>query len=76
METSKEYELGKIEKITKILVSVVVITYNSGKYVLETIESTKTQTYQSIELIISDDCSTDNTVTFAEIGWRRINSDL
>ena len=44
------------------LVSVPVITYNSSKYVLETLESIKAQTYQNIELIISDDCSTDNTV--------------
>lgn len=44
------------------LVSIVVITYNSSKYVLETLESAKAQTYQNIELIISDDCSTDNTV--------------
>jgi alpha-1,3-rhamnosyltransferase len=44
------------------LVSVTVLTYNSSKYVLETLESIKAQTYQNIELIISDDCSTDNTV--------------
>ena len=44
------------------LVSVAVITYNSSKYVLETLESIKTQTYQNIELIVSDDCSTDNTI--------------
>lgn len=44
------------------LVSVPVITYNSSKYVLETLESIKAQTYQNIELIISDDCSKDNTV--------------
>lgn len=44
------------------LVSIVIITYNSSKYVLETLESAKAQTYQNIELIITDDCSTDNTV--------------
>lgn len=44
------------------LVSIIVITYNSAKYVLETLESAKAQTYHNIELIISDDCSTDNTV--------------
>lgn len=44
------------------LVSVPVITYNSSKTVLETLESIKEQTYQNIELIVSDDCSTDNTV--------------
>jgi len=44
------------------LVSIIVITYNSSKYVLETLESVKTQIYQNIELIVSDDCSQDNTV--------------
>jgi glycosyltransferase involved in cell wall biosynthesis len=44
------------------LVSIVVITYNSSEYVLETLESAKAQTYQNIELIVSDDCSTDDTV--------------
>jgi glycosyltransferase involved in cell wall biosynthesis len=44
------------------LVSIIVITYNSSKFVLETLESAKAQTYQNIELIVSDDCSTDNTL--------------
>jgi len=44
------------------LVSVIVITYNSAKYVLETLESIKKQTYKNIELIISDDGSNDQTL--------------
>lgn len=44
------------------LVSIIVITYNSSKYVLETLESAKAQTYKNLELIITDDCSTDDTV--------------
>jgi glycosyltransferase involved in cell wall biosynthesis len=43
------------------LVSIVVTTYNSGAYVIETLESIATQTWPSLELIVSDDCSTDNT---------------
>lgn len=46
----------------KPLVSVVVITYNSERYILEGLKSIEGQTYDNIELIISDDCSTDNTV--------------
>lgn len=46
----------------KPLVSVGVLTYNSAKTVLETLESIKAQTYENIELIISDDASKDNTV--------------
>ena len=51
-----------VEMNNQPLVSVPVITYNSSKFVLETLESIKAQTYQNVELIISDDCSTDNTV--------------
>lgn len=46
----------------KPLVSVCVVTYNSAEYILETLESIKVQTYPNIELIVSDDCSTDETV--------------
>ncbi len=44
------------------LVTISIITYNSSKYVLEALESVKAQTYQNIELVASDDCSTDDTV--------------
>lgn len=56
------------------LVSVPVITYNSAKTVLETLESIKAQTYQNIELIVSDDCSTDNTVELCR-NWIEQNKE-
>lgn len=44
------------------LVSVIVFTYRSAETIVETLESIKKQTYPNMELIITDDCSTDNTV--------------
>lgn len=55
------------------LVSIIVITFNSSRYVLETLESAKSQTYKNIELIITDDCSIDNTVDICQI-WLKENS--
>lgn len=49
-----------------MLVTVIVITYNSAKYVLETLESVYRQSYNNIELIVSDDCSKDNTVSICK----------
>jgi len=43
-------------------VSIAVITYNSEMYVFESLESVKAQSYQDIDLIISDDSSQDNTL--------------
>lgn len=56
------------------LVSIIVITYNSAKFVLETLESAKAQTYQNIELIISDDCSSDNTIEICK-EWLKNNKN-
>lgn len=44
-----------------MLITIVVVTYNSSRYVLQTLESAYRQTYGDIELIVSDDCSQDNT---------------
>ncbi len=43
------------------LVSIITPTYNCARFIEETIRSVQSQTYQNWEMIISDDCSTDNT---------------
>lgn len=48
------------------LVSIIMPSYNTGKYIRETIESVQAQTYVEWELIIADDASTDNTVEIIE----------
>lgn len=64
----------KADKQTDVLVSIVVITYNSAKYVLETLESIKAQTYPNRELIVSDDRSTDDTLDIC-LKWVEENKD-
>lgn len=39
-----------------------VITYNSAKYITETLESIDSQTFKKFDLLISDDASSDNTL--------------
>lgn len=44
------------------LVSVITPTYNSADFIAETIDAIIAQTYTNWELLITDDCSTDDTV--------------
>ena len=44
------------------LISLIIITYNSAHYIVETLNSIKNQTYKNIELLITDDFSTDQTL--------------
>lgn len=57
IQNTREYEL----RGTEHLVSIVTPCYNSEKYIAETIESVQAQTYKQWEMLIVDDCSTDNS---------------
>lgn len=54
------------------LVTMIVLCYNQARFVVETLESVKAQTYKHTELIIVDDCSTDDSVAVID-GWLREN---
>lgn len=51
--------------MSRKLVSVVVPNYNCEKYIRETLNSILNQTYKNIEIIIIDDCSSDESYKIA-----------
>jgi len=51
--------------MTKPLVSICIPTYNGASFLLEALESVRNQTYEPLEVIISDDLSKDNTMEIA-----------
>ena len=48
------------------LVSIITPSFNSEKFIAETIESVQNQTYQNLEMIIVDDSSKDQTAAIIE----------
>ena len=57
-------------------VSVIIPNYNYEKYIVERIDSILLQTYPIYELIILDDCSTDNSVSVIEEKIKSIPSNI
>ena len=47
-------------------VSIITPTWNSERYIIDTIKSVQNQTYTNWEMIIVDDCSVDNTFKIVE----------
>ncbi|YAF93967.1 MAG: glycosyltransferase family 2 protein [Nodularia sp. CChRGM 3473] len=53
-------------KVNEPLVSIVIPTYNRPEYLRQAIASAVQQTYQNIEIIISDNCSPENPQAIVE----------
>ena len=48
------------------LVSIIMPSWNTGEFITESIQSVLNQTYTNWELIIIDDCSSDDTDQIVE----------
>lgn len=58
--------------IAQPLVSTIVLCYNQSRFVVETLESVKAQTYKATQLIIVDDCSSDDSAAIID-RWLQCN---
>ena len=59
MTEDQEFTLPPLEE--RPLVTFALFAYNQEKYIREAVEGAFAQTYDPLEIILSDDCSTDST---------------
>jgi glycosyltransferase involved in cell wall biosynthesis len=58
--------LNSISRSDTSAISVVIPLYNAEKYIGDCLESLLAQTFQNFEVVVVDDCSTDNSVQIVE----------
>ena len=58
------------------LVSIAILSYNTGNYVIESLNNVVEQNYPNIEIFIIDDCSTDNISVNLIKNWIKENTHL
>ena len=67
---------GAISPRRSYLVSVIIPMYNMAEYIGECLDSLLIQTFQDFEVIVVDDCSTDNSVGIVEEYAPKFNGRL
>lgn len=69
---------GNVQAINKTMpaISVIIPMFNAANFVEDTLSSLLTQTFQDFEVIVVDDCSTDNSVEVVEKNSARFGGKL
>ena len=55
-----------VKQMSREMVSIIMPSYECGRYIRESIKSVQAQTYSNWELILVDDCSMDDTIDIAQ----------
>jgi glycosyltransferase involved in cell wall biosynthesis len=63
----------KMDNLTIPLISVIIPTYNTAKYLIETLECALNQSWANKEIILVNDGSTDNTLSLLKPYMAKIN---
>jgi predicted O-linked N-acetylglucosamine transferase (SPINDLY family)/glycosyltransferase involved in cell wall biosynthesis len=71
-----KFPLSSQQKNPQPLVSICIPTYNGEAFIAEAIQSAIDQTYPNIEIILSDDGSTDKTVAIAQSFQSQTTADF
>lgn len=61
-----DVNLNEVCHVLKPLVSYCLFTYKQDRYIAQSVDAALAQTYSPLEIIISDDCSTDQTYAIIE----------
>jgi len=70
VEIESSYQSGRniVQNSAQPLVTIAIPTYNrAGSFLRQALESALKQTYKNVEIIVSDNCSSDNTETLIKI---------
>ena len=65
-ETLRQNLLNSAQSFNNPAISVVIPMYNAEEYISECLDSLLIQTFQNFEVIVADDCSTDNSLAVVE----------
>ena len=57
------------------IISIIIPTYNAEKFIIPCLNSIAFQTFQDYEIVIIDDCSSDNTIAFIEDKYTNSKSE-
>ncbi|MBD3879151.1 MAG: glycosyltransferase [Quinella sp. 1Q5] len=76
IETVKPDKLIESATVTRPAISVIIPMYNAEDYISECLDSLLAQTFRDFEVIIANDCSTDNSVAIIESYMPKFNGRL